>query len=229
MSPVDSNQKPLRVLVVGATGGTGRATVEALLSAGHIVTAFSRRASKLCATMNSSRLSIFDGDVMKLRDVEEASKDQDVAIVTLGIQENPLKVRLFGSTRTPMNVRSEGTRNVIEALRKHGSGRVIVQSSYGVGESRDQLGLIDRLFFTLLLKPQIADTEIQESIVKSSDIDWVLVQPVHLTDSEEMNPPFESTRGQTRRMSVARKRVARFLTESIQRNDLNRSTVALSG
>ena len=40
-------EKAQKVLVVGATGGTGRATVEALLERGHRVTAFSRHAESL--------------------------------------------------------------------------------------------------------------------------------------------------------------------------------------
>ena len=34
----------MKVLVVGATGGTGRAAVDALVAGGHEVTAFARRA-----------------------------------------------------------------------------------------------------------------------------------------------------------------------------------------
>ncbi|MET0469202.1 MAG: NAD(P)H-binding protein [Aeromicrobium sp.] len=33
-----------------------------------------------------------------------------------------------------------------------------------------------------MLKPQIADTERQEQIVRGSDAEWTIVQPVHLTD-----------------------------------------------
>ena len=42
-----SAQESLKILVVGATGGTGRATVEKLLCEGHYVTAFSRSADVL--------------------------------------------------------------------------------------------------------------------------------------------------------------------------------------
>jgi uncharacterized protein YbjT (DUF2867 family) len=127
----------VKVLVVGATGGSGRAAVEELLSAGHDVTSFSRRASQFHAF--SDRLNVFNGDAMNPGDIERAVQGHDAVIVTLGISENPFRIRLFGSSGTPMNVRSIGTRNVISAMRKHGVRKLVVQSSYGVGETRDRL------------------------------------------------------------------------------------------
>jgi len=96
----------------------------------------------------------------------------------------------LGSAHTPDDVRSTGTKNVINAMHIHGVPRLIVQSSYGVGETNGLLDCTDQLFFKLLLKPQIADTEQQEQIVKNSGIEWVLAQPVHLTDSQNSTAPF---------------------------------------
>ena len=48
----------------------------------------------------------------------------------------------------------------------HGVRRLVVQSSFGVGETRGRLRLQERLFFSLLLKPQIVDTEVQELVAE---------------------------------------------------------------
>ena len=40
-------EKAQKILLVGATGGTGRATIDALVKRGHRVTAFSRHAESL--------------------------------------------------------------------------------------------------------------------------------------------------------------------------------------
>jgi hypothetical protein len=136
-------------------------------------------------------------------------------VVALGIQENPLRVRLLGPARTPIDVRSAGTRHVIAAMRTHGVRRLVVQSSYGVGPTRDRLRWIDAAFFSLVLKPQIADTELQEQSVRSSDLDWVVAQPVHLTDALDDALPFASTRGETRAMSVSRRSVGRYLAQAV--------------
>ena len=92
---------------------------------------------------------------------------------------------------------------MIAAMRKHGVRRLVVQSSYGVGETRRSLRWVERMFFSLLLKPQIADTEVQELEVRESGVDWVLAQPVHLTDDESEEMPFASTDGQVREWKIA--------------------------
>lgn len=49
----------MRILVIGATGGSGRAVVETLLTRGHRVTAVARSASSL---PSHPRLETVDGD-----------------------------------------------------------------------------------------------------------------------------------------------------------------------
>ncbi len=220
-------EKSQKVLVVGATGGTGRATIDALLQRGHTVTAFSRHAESLENT--SDRLRLLNGDATNPDDIDRAVAGHDAVIITLGITENPLRVRLFGAAHTPLDVRSTGTRNVIAAMRKHGVSRLVVQSSYGVGETRNSLGWVDRLFFSLLLKPQIADTEVQELEVRDSGVDWVLAQPVHLTDDDTDDMPFASADGQVREWKISRKGVAQFLALATQAPEYVGQSVALSG
>jgi putative NADH-flavin reductase len=226
---MNSTTNTNKILVVGATGGTGRATVEALLAAGHEVTAFSRSASRFVGEHPHERLRAIDGDVMDPTQVSGAVLGHDAVIVTLGIRENPIRVRLLGPARTPLEVRSQGTRHVVAAMRRHGVSRLIVQSSFGVGETRDRLGFADRLFFALLIRPQIEDTEVQEQVVRGSELNWTIAQPVHLSDDEEDSPPFASSSGDTRRMKVSRRRVARFLVDALERPELTRRSVAVSG
>jgi hypothetical protein len=62
-------------------------------------------------------------------DVGRAVRGQDAVVVTLGISEHPLRVRLLGSAGTPLDVRSRGTAAVVAAMRTHGVRRLVVQSS----------------------------------------------------------------------------------------------------
>jgi uncharacterized protein YbjT (DUF2867 family) len=217
----------MKVLVFGSTGGSGRAAVEHLVAQGHEVSAFSRRADATGEAFQG--VTIIRGDVMNLADVERAVQGQDAVIVTLGIRENPLRVRLLGPARTPLDVRSTGTRHVIEAMRRQRVRKLVVQTSYGVGETRDRLSFVDKLFFELLLKPQIADTERQNADVAASGLDWVLVQPVHLTDAFDDGMPFVSTAGETGVMKVSRNSVGRFLARAASSSDFVGKSVALSG
>ena len=88
--------------------------------------------------------------------------------------------------------------------------------------------------FSLLLKPQIADTEVQESEVRESEVresgvDWVLAQPVHLTDDASDEMPFVSADGQVREWKISHKGVGRFLALAAQEPDYVGQSVALSG
>lgn len=205
-------EEMMRFLVVGATGGSGRAVVEELVSAGHDVTAFSRRVEKVA--FQSERVRTVKGDAMNPADVDAAVRGHDAVIVTLGISESALRVRLFGSTTTPINVRSAGTRNVIAAMKRHGVSRLVVQTSFGVGETRARLPLLYRLMFRVLLKQQIEDTEAQEREVRASGLEWILAQPVNLTDDDGQERILASAEGETARMKISRRSVARFLAQT---------------
>lgn len=197
----------MRVLVVGATGGTGRATVEALVAEGHEVTALARRAG--AAPGGTPGVRAVDGDATVPADVGAAVRGQDAVVVTLGISEKPMRVRLRGPSGTPLDVRSRGTAAVVAAMQEHGVRRLVVQSSYGVGETRHLLPLSSRLVFAVLLEPQIADHGVQEDVVRRSGLDWTLVQPVYLTDGDE--PAALSTDGSVHGMKVSRRAVGEVL------------------
>lgn len=226
MEQQQQQQTPERVLVVGATGGSGRATIDALLEAGHEVTAFSRRTESLEARPGLRRIS---GDATKQADVDAAVQGQDAVVITLGISENPLRVRLLGSRGTPMDVRSTGTRRVIEAMKRHGVKRLVVLSSYGAGATRRGLRLRDRVLFRLLIQPQMQDTEAQEQLVQASDREWVIAQPVYLTDTDTREQPFLSHDGATRAWKVSRRQVGAFLADAVRVPEHVGRNVAVSG
>ena len=218
----------MKVLVVGASGGSGRAALHELLRRDHEVTAFSRHATALAARLGTDRVRGIDGDATNPSDVDRAVRGQDAVVVTLGISENPVMVRLRGPASTPADVRSRGTHIIIEAMRRYGVRRLVVQTSYGVGPTRAHLPVMQRLIFWLLLLPQIADTERQDQLVRSSGLDWINIQPVNLTDDAAAGLPFASTTGEIRGTKVARARVGRVLAEAVEGRDYVGQTVSLS-
>ena len=216
----------MKVLVVGATGGSGRAAVNELLAQGHEVTAFSRHATTLGDL--PGQLRAVNGDATDPAAVDRVVRGQHAVIITLGISNNPLRVRLLGPTSTPIDIRSRGTRTVIAAMRRHGVGKLVAQSTYGVGATRDKLPPLYRLIFWLVLQPQIADTELQEREVRSSGLEWVIAQPVSLTDDLQAGLPFASPSGELGGMKVSRACVARFLVQAAEASQYVGASVALS-
>lgn len=159
----------MKVTIFGATGGTGGEVVKQALERGHIVTAFVRNPGTLS---EQDRLKIFTGDIHNPEDVEQAVQGQDAVICALGARD--LKKTM---------IRTEGTRSIIDALKKHQVKRLIIVSAMGVGESWDSLSLVNKAFFAVLLKIARQDHEAQEAIVKASGLDWTIIRPSGLVDS----------------------------------------------
>ena len=159
----------MQLLVVGATGGTGKQAVEQSLQRGHFVTAFVRDPAKL--TIQHPNLTVLTGDVLKPETLLPAVRRQDAVICSLG----------NGLGKDDHTV-SDGTKNLIEAMRLANVSRLLVVSSFGVGDSYAEASLSSKLIVKTLLKNPIADKEIQEQAVRESGLDWLIVRPTRLTD-----------------------------------------------
>lgn len=158
------------VAVVGASGRTGRAVTDALVEAGHEVVAVCRTTPIAPADpTRRGAVRYVPNDVLVADDVDRALRGVDSVVVALGIAENPLRVRLRGARGTAGDVRSRGTRNVLSAMRAHGIRRIVVLSSYGVGDSAGGLSAAMRVVFAALLAPQMRDHAEQEALVRASD------------------------------------------------------------
>ena len=105
----------MRVLVVGASRGTGAELVGELAQRGHVVTAFSRHAEG-----DDERISYRTGDVTDVDAVTKAVAGQDAVMVTLGIPDNPFLVRLTRRASSRLDVRSAGTASVVGAMAETG-------------------------------------------------------------------------------------------------------------
>ncbi|MBK6683606.1 MAG: SDR family oxidoreductase [Deltaproteobacteria bacterium] len=217
----------MKVVVFGASGGSGRATVEALLKRGDQVRAFVRRPEDWGPVPPG--LELARGDVLEPADVEGALSDGEVVIVTLGIRESALWVRLFGSRQTRIDVRSAGTAAIIQGMKRRGQRRLIVQTTYGIGATEGRLPFVWRLIFSLLLRPQIADSRVQERGVRESGLDWTLVQPVALVDGPASGGIHTSTEGEVQRMEITRSAVGEFLAMAARDPRWVGQSVALSG
>lgn len=221
----------MKVLVIGATGGSGRAAVAELVRRGHNVTALSRHGSSL----TGPQVRGVDGDATDAAVLDALVPCHDAVVVTLGITEPAMRVRLRGPSGTAPDVRSRGTHTVAAAMRHHGVRRLVVQTSYGVGGTRARLDLVTRLVFALVLKPQIADTEVQARELHASGLDWVEVQPMYLTDGPRYSAdgapdaPHITLDGSIRERKVSRRAVAQVLADAVERDDYVGKTLSVSG
>ena len=206
----------MKVLVVGASRGTGAALVTELVERGHLVTAYSRSVG----AGGSDGVRRVAGDVLDVDALGKAMIGQDAVAVTLGIPENPFKVRLTRRASAPLDIRSAGTRAVVEAMREHGVGRLVVQSTFGIGDTYQQLPLALKAFFTLGIRPQVDDHERQERLVRESGLAWTIVRPTVLHDEPTAEPAYVSTDHHAPTMKVSRRQVAQVEADALERDEL---------
>ncbi len=216
----------MNIIVFGATGGTGRAVVEKLLAQGHRVTAFVRDPSKLAARPG---LAVVQGDAMSADDVARALPGHDAVVISLGSRDLSPALMLGAKRTTPADVCEAGTRNIIAALGPNSRVRVIAVTAFGVGDTRGKMSFTFKLIANLLLRESMADKERQEAVLKATSLDYVLVQPVGLTDAPAVGDWVASTSGETRKMRISRKDVGAFIVGEIDAPRFHRQTVALSG
>jgi len=169
-----STGRPLtRVLIVGATGGTGRQLLAQALKRGYVVTALVRTPGKL--SIEDPHLTVVQGDVLDRSTVEKAVRGQDAVISALGHK------RFFVPTR----ILSEGTRNILSAMETHGVRRFVCETSLGIGDSVGRMGLYYTLFVTPVILPlYFWDKTRQERLIAASNLEWVIVRPAVLTNAK---------------------------------------------
>ena len=216
----------MKIIVFGSTGGTGRAVISRLLQQGHMVTAFARDASKLAAAPG---LTIVHGDVMQLSDVQRAMAGHQAIVVSLGNSQNPFALLVGARRTTPPNVCEIGTKNIIAAVDPAAPVRLIAVTAFGIGDTRDKLPFAFKMFYRLVLREHMVDKENQEAGLKASYLDYVLVQPVALTDKPPAGAWLASASGDIRKREVSRSDVVAFIAEEIVAPTYSRQTIAFSG
>jgi 2-alkyl-3-oxoalkanoate reductase len=119
----------VRVFVAGATGAVGRPLVPKLVAAGHEVTGMTRSESKTedvrRAGARAVVADVFDVDALGAA-MEEARPE--VIVHELTALPDRIDFRKADTYAATNRVRTEGTRNLIDAARTAGARRIVCQS-----------------------------------------------------------------------------------------------------
>jgi putative NADH-flavin reductase len=177
----------MRLLVLGATGRTGREIVSQALKQGHQVTVFVRSPDKLA--ISDAQLTVKRGDVLvDTETLDEAVRGQDAVISALGV----------GNSFRSGNLIARSMPIIVSAMERNGVKRLVVISAFGVGESINDAPMLPRIAYASLLREVFADKEAGEDFLAQSSIDWTLVAPVMMTDA-----PYTGTYRSGERLKLA--------------------------
>ena len=162
----------MRVIVFGATGGLGSASVQKALVAGHRVTAFARNPDKV--RVRHDRLEIEKGDVLDREAVGRALREHDAVLSALGPS---------AGTRAGTLI-STGASAIIEGMKSAGVRRLVFASGLMVGRAAGMGFFKRRLigFFRLMNHALYVDKVRAEASVRTSGLDWIIVRPPVLAD-----------------------------------------------
>jgi uncharacterized protein YbjT (DUF2867 family) len=209
------NKLKMKILVLGATGGTGQLIVSEAVAKGHSVVALVRSAAR--ADLPGAEL--IEGDATHEITLGRALDGCEAVVSALGTGMGFRKV----------SVLTDATRALVPAMTRRGVGRLVCVSALGVGDSHGHGGFVfDRLFQPLLLSQAYKDKNRQEAAIRASSLDWVIVRPGRL-----INDP---ARGSVRAFTdlaevkggkIARADVARFVVEQLTTDTWLRQTPVL--
>nr|WP_263429157.1 SDR family oxidoreductase [Nannocystis pusilla] len=161
-----------KLVVFGATGGTGRELVEQALAAGHTVTAAVRRPEAVALT--HPRLTVRRADVLDPAGVEAAIAGHDAVLSALGAT----------STRAPTTICRDAVAHMLAAMERCGVRRIACVSALALGDAA-LLPWPMRLFVRHILKPLLrhpfADLLAMEERLRQSPLEWTIVRPPRLT------------------------------------------------
>lgn len=165
-----NNRRRLRLVVLGATGGTGLELVKQALERGHWVTAFVRSPDRLRDFRD--RIDIKQGDLLNSSELELAIQGHDAVLSGFGPRVPVAKA--------DANLLERFARALTTAIPDAGVRRVIVESVAFLFKDSifPPAYLLGRLFFPRT----VADASAMERIFTNTDLDWTMVRPPELTD-----------------------------------------------
>jgi putative NADH-flavin reductase len=208
----------MKLLVLGATGGTGKEIVGQALAQGDEVTAFVRDAGKLA--LSHERLRVVIGDLLRDgRKLRDALAGQDAVASALGVGKS------FRSSGLMTNAMAA----LLPEMERAGVRRLVLVSAFGVGESIRDVPLVPRIGQKLLLREVFADKRKADDMVRSSSLEWTIVQPSVLIDKPGVGPYRSGERLTLRGVpGIGRAEVADFVLRQARSREYLRKTVLVS-
>ena len=168
----------MKLLVLGASGATGRWLVDVAARAGHDVTALIRPTASFDAP---SGVRVVRGEVLDPALLASAVSGQDAVASCLGIRRGGKSP--WAPLRSPPDLMTRVTSILVPAMKSAGVKRVVAISAGGVAESITQLTMPVRWLVSVgNVGIAYRDLAEMERRLSASRLDWLAVRPVTLMD-----------------------------------------------
>ena len=156
----------MRLLILGATGGSGQALIGQASERAHRITAFVRSPQKLGSLRD--RVTVRQGDPGSVAELQAVLPGHDAVLSALG-PPGP----------GPTTILRAGACSTVAAMQAVGPRRLIVVSAAILFSD---LGIPGRVLRRTLLKNVAEDSAEMERLVIASGLDWTIARPPRLTN-----------------------------------------------
>ena len=216
----------MKILILGATGRTGKLILEEALNQDYEVNCLVREPKRIKA--NHEKLKILKGSPEQISDLENALKGCKGIISALNISRK--SDFPWSKLRTPPTFLSDVMKNIISLTEKNGLERIVVCSAWGVAETEKEIPF----WFNWFIKNSnigvaYKDHERQEEELKKSKLHWTIVRPTGLTNFKNDKKVIESYNNEPKpKLTISRKNVAKFMVNALKSNELIGKTPVIS-
>ncbi|HUZ96114.1 MAG TPA: SDR family oxidoreductase [Edaphobacter sp.] len=160
----------MKLMILGATGGTGLQVVRKAIERGHSVTAFVRSPDRLKPFCDS--VTVRQGNLLNIEELAEAIKGHDAILSGFGPR--------LPIAKSDHDLLHRFALALTSAMHRAKLRRLVVESSAFLFKDSivPPTYLLGRLFFSGVVK----DATAMEQVLFESGLDWTIVRPPRLTD-----------------------------------------------
>ena len=198
------------IAIFGGTGETGKIVLERALKMGYKVQALVRSPEKL--EVEKSEITVIQGDVLNPEDVHKTVEGSDVVL------------SLFGHVKgSPEWLQTNGTENIVKAMKKTGSKKIISLSGGGLPfPEKDKPKFTDKMirFIMKIAVPKILNDAIKHAgVLEGSGLDWMIVRGPRLTNDNAKNEYRVGWVGVNASTKICRTDLADFIVKQIDSDE----------
>jgi len=202
-----------KIIVFGGTGDVGQVIVQKLLDKDQNVYVLTRQSME-----SKANLSYEVGNVLDAQTIEQIIGQDDKIIISLGFNNSSL------------DTMSKGTGNIISAMKKNGTKRLICLSAQGAGDSWNYMpDQFKRMVLNdTILKTSFHDHGIQEELVKKSNLEWTIVRPTEITSEPEKATFTKNGPAENSAFKISKFDVAQFIVDELNEDNFTGQVVMIT-
>lgn len=206
----------MKILILGATGRTGRHILETALIRKIEINCLVRSTKKIKNFIPNDKLTVHIGSPDKMEDLKKAAEGCDTIISVLNISRK--SDFPWSSLRTPKTFLSDVMKNIITIANADNStiNSVVTCSAWGVHETIQHIPWWFRILINYSnIGVAYKDHEKQETLLsESKNIKWAIVRPVGLINRKKLRTVNVSLDNKPKPgMTISRRELAQFMLD----------------